>query len=105
MSTRTQTLTGRPADDAQLEAIEEMVMTRLRHMLGGLSYVPDELSYIVDEVTIARFNQIGSEGTSSHSVEGESMSWADDLFAPYMDDIETWRQREGDGGRMRVKFI
>lgn len=41
---------------------------RLRFLLGGLE-PPEEMNYIILDVSIIRFNRIGSEGLSSHSVE------------------------------------
>ena len=37
------------------------------------------------EAAVRRFNRIGSEGTSSHTVDGESMTWAEDDFALFND--------------------
>ena len=45
--------------------------------------VPDKLSYIIVEVVVKRFNKLGSEGLSSQSVEGLSMSFDLDDFAVY----------------------
>lgn len=97
-----------PTEQVQdkVETIMEMTEQRLMLMLG-LSIIPDALSFVVVEVTIARYNRIGSEGTSSHSVSNESMSWSDDDFAPYKDDIQTWlnAQAEPTTTRGRVRFI
>ena len=51
--------------------------------------IPDELSWIVFEIAIARYNMIGSEGIKSESSNGISMSYKDDLvgqFKVYLDD-------------------
>lgn len=97
-----------PTEDIQnkVETIMEMTEQRLMLMLG-LSLVPEALSYIVVEVTVARYNRIGSEGTVSHSVANESMSWSDDDFAPYKDDIQAWlnAQEDPSTNRGRVRFI
>ena len=55
---------------------------RLKALLGGVE-PPDELSYIVLDVSVIRFNRIGSEGLASHTVEGESQSWDSDDFSGY----------------------
>lgn len=92
----------------KLETIIGMTEQRLAFLLGiPVNGIPTELSYIVVEVTIARFNRIGSEGVSSHTVQGESLSWTDDDFKPYMDDIQEWlnAQDEVNTTRGRVKFI
>ena len=62
---------------------------RLKFLLGGLD-PPDEMDYIVLDVSIIRYNRLGSEGLSSHSVEGESLSWSDNDFSGYMDDINAY---------------
>lgn len=92
----------------RIETIIGMTEQRLAFLLGiPVNGIPTELSYIVIEVTIARFNRIGSEGVSSHTVQGESLSWTDDDFKPYMDDIQEWlnAQDEVNTTRGRIKFI
>lgn len=90
----------------KVETIMELTEQRLALMLGQ-SVIPEALSFIVVEVTISRFNRIGSEGVSSHSVQGESLTWTDDDFKPYLDDIQTWLNAQEDPNttRGRIKFI
>lgn len=45
--------------------------------------IPEELSYIIVEVMVKRFNRLGSEGMSSQTVEGLNMSFELDDFAEY----------------------
>lgn len=75
--------------DSRLELIIRLTSSRLQVLLGGAN-VPESLEYIVTEVSIIRFNKIGSEGLSAHSVEGESLSFSDDDFAAYKDEIRTF---------------
>ena len=92
----------------KLETIIGMTEQRLAFLLGlPVNGIPTELSYIVVEVSIARFNRIGSEGVASHTVQGESLTWSDDDFKPYMDDIQEWlnAQDEVNTTRGRVRFI
>lgn len=88
----------------KVEAIMEMTEQRLMLMLGQSS-IPEALSFVVVEVTIARFNRIGSEGTSSHSVSNESMTWSDDDFKPYKSDIQAWLNAQEDTTQGKVRFI
>lgn len=90
----------------KVETIMELTKQRLGLMLGQ-SIIPEALSFVVIEVTIARYNRIGSEGVSSHSVQGESMTWSDDDFKPYKDDIQAWLDAQEDPSttRGRVRFI
>ena len=97
-------LTGNTAD-SQLNTIINIVGARIRNRLEGIEEIPEELEYIVTEVTVARYNQIGSEGTSSHTVAQESMSWSDDLLAPYMDDLQDYLTRQETARRGRLRFL
>ena len=62
--------------------------------------------HIVTEVSIIRFNRIGSEGLSSHTVEGESLNFSGDDFMPYESDIQAWiDENKGTSRRGRIRFI
>lgn len=91
--------------EEQREAIQQLTEGRLKWKLGGIDSVPPELSFIVTEVSIARFNRIGSEGLSGHTVDGEAMSWSDDDFAPYETDIQDYRERQEGNDRGVVMFL
>lgn len=88
--------------DELLETIVTLTESRLKTLLG-VKTVPSELDYITTEVSVARFNKIGSEGVTNHTVEGESMSFSNNDFEPYVDDIEAWRfsHKEQKVGRLR----
>lgn len=90
----------------RVETIMELTEQRLMLMLGQ-TVIPEALSYIVIEVTISRFNRIGSEGLSSHSVQSENMTWTDSDFKPYLNDIQAWldAQEDQSANRGRVRFI
>lgn len=98
-------------DEALEEKINNIISlteSRLKNLLGGASSIPDALGYIVVEVSIRRYNRIGSEGLASHTVEGETMTWPDDDFTPYNDDIQAWldaNPEEAETSRGRVRFI
>ena len=77
---------------------------RLRFLLGGLE-PPEEMNYIILDVSIMRFNRIGSEGLSSHSVEGESLSWSENDFAAYMDDIQAYLDGKKESKKGKVRFL
>ena len=88
----------------QLKDIIGDVEAQLCVKLGGVENVPDKLAYIVVAVSVKQYNRIGSEGASSHTVEGETLSWNDNPFAEFEEDIISWRdtyQRR----RPRIKFI
>ena len=102
VSERVKILIGPATMDEKLEAIRTLVEERLLASIGGGEWIPGELKYIVDEVSIARFNMIGSEGTHQHDIEGELMRWDDnDLFAPYEADIARYLARTSGTGKVR----
>lgn len=76
--------------DEKLEWILSTTRSRLKVLLGGID-PGDDLDYIVIEVSIIRYNRIGSEGTQSHTVEGESTSFLSSDFDAYMDDIQAYK--------------
>lgn len=79
--------------DELLEDIIDLVEAQLKNRLGGVDSIPENLEYIVTNVVLARFNQIGDEGKNSMTVEGESASWLTDLFAPFEEDIQRYLDR------------
>lgn len=89
--------------DAKLAVIIELVTARLQMLLGGIT-PPESMSHIIVEVTVIRYNRIGSEGLTSHTVEGESMSFADD-FAGFADEIQAFLESQENGTRGRLRFI
>ena len=87
-----------------INRIAYMTEQRLKVLISS-EEVPYELSYIVVEVSVARFNRIGSEGLSSHNVEGEQMTWSNDDFKSYTKDIETYLKNKSNSTQGRVRFI
>lgn len=96
--------------DAQQETIEKIAANsaaRLLIKLKGLAKeVPDELGYIVLEVSIKRFNRLKNEGMASYGQEGESITYSDDDFAEFADDIADWiSANDVHHGKSGVSFI
>ena len=90
--------------DALLQTIINITTSRLKVLLG-VQTVPEELSYIITEIAVVRYNRIGSEGLSSHSVEGESQSWSDTDFAPSQEEIDAYKAAQQTPARGRVRFL
>ena len=90
--------------DTLLQTIISITTSRLKVLLG-VQTVPEELSYIITEIAVVRYNRIGSEGLSSHSVEGESQSWSDTDFAPYQKEIDAYKAAQQTPVRGRVRFL
>lgn len=90
--------------DELLTLIISTATARLKGLLGGME-PPADLDHIVLEVSISRFNRIGSEGLASHTVEGESLSFADDDFAPFGDEIEAYLAANSETALGKVRFL
>ena len=52
------------------------------------SEMPKELEFVLIELSVQRFNRIGSEGIASESIDGKSVSYDDDFtgYKHYLDD-------------------
>ena len=90
--------------DVKLMLILSQTTARLKLLLGGID-PPDEMDHIILDVAIMRFNRIGSEGLSSHSAEGETLSFTDSDFAGFMSEIQAWLNTQKDSKRGKVRFI
>ena len=91
--------------DEKLSLILESVQSRLKLLLGGTD-PPHEMEHIVIEVAIIRYNRIGSEGLTSHNVEGETQSYASaNDFAPFMDEIKAYLEMQKDAKRGKLRFL
>src|SRR5699024_1542756 len=92
--------------DDILDIIIENVSSHLSALLG--KDIPTHLDFIEEEITIRRFNRIGTEGMKSETVEGHSISFYDlkDEFDPYQDIIDNEKDDDtGEARRGRAMFI
>lgn len=90
--------------DRKLNLILQTAAARLKNLLGGIE-PPESLSHVILEVSVIRFNRIGSEGLSSHSVEGESLSFADSDFSGFADEIQAFLESQESGVRGKLRFL
>ncbi|WP_179601009.1 phage head-tail connector protein [Neobacillus driksii] len=66
-----------------------------------LSEVPAELSFVTESVVVAKYNQLGSEGYSSESIEGLAITYHDDVFRLYMPYLDQYSDTRG-ANRLRM---
>lgn len=90
--------------DARLNLILSTTQARLKVLLGGAD-PPPEMEHIVLEAAVSRYNRIGSEGLSGHTVEGESQQWADGDFDAFADEIQAFLGAQAGGSRGKVRFL
>lgn len=92
--------------DDLLRQIVRLIEAQLKNRLGGVDEIPDELEYVITNCALARFNQIGSEGTTSHWVGEEKQEWIADIFAPYEKDIQAYLDKKNDtSDGMHIRFF
>lgn len=90
--------------DELLKLLISLAIMRLTVLLGGLEPT-EELDYVVLGVCTKKYNRVGSEGLSSHTVEGESMTFTENDFAEYAEDIEIWLSKQKESTRGKVRFL
>ena len=95
---------GIDGEDKRLTLIVADVTAQLKNRLGGI-YPPESLDYIIRGVSISRYNKIGSEGLTSHTVEGESMTFAASDFDEYADDIQAFLETQKESAKGKVRFL
>lgn len=85
---------------------EAQLLHRLQRSKPEITSIPPVLTYIVDELTIARFNRIGSEGISKEEMDGHSATYQDESIslAAYEADIVAYLTPES-GVSGGFKFI
>ena len=96
--------------DARVDVIysktEQRLLSRLKRSLPELTAVPNDLDYIVDEVAIARFNRIGSEGMASESMDGHSATYDSSDFNAFERDIVDYINAHAPGVKKgKVRFL
>lgn len=86
------------SQDVRLNQILSIESSRLKNKLHkkASEQIPDELNYILIEVSIRRFNLLKNEGMTTYSQEGESFGLKNDEFEDFLDDIENWLADEED---------
>lgn len=95
-------ITGVEGQDSTLTAIITLMESRIK-ALTGQTTVPAELSYIVVEASISRFNRVSDEGKTSATENEVSAAWQTDDLAPFKADIADWvaKNKAETGGVVR----
>ena len=76
------TLLGVTDNDELIHEITELTKSKILNYINETE-LPNELEFALIELSIKRFNRIGSEGFSSESVDGRIMSYEGSEFEGY----------------------
>lgn len=91
--------------DKLLALIKEETESRLLSYMnqdgGVLKNVPDDLSWIVRELVIRRYNRIGDEGKKSSTESDVTATWDTDDLAEYIIYLDKHRKKIGGNGVAR----
>lgn len=92
------TYLGIPEDKTDFDGVLKLIIDntelQLKVKLGlfdDFAQVPYELSYIPLQVEVKRFNRLKNEGMTSFTQEGESITFNDNDFDEFQDDISAWK--------------
>jgi|SRR5690625_440283 len=100
-------------DDMQDDILDILMSNVQSHLLGlfkkadkEIEGIPSEAEYIIFEITVRRYNRIGSEGLKSELVEGHRIDFYDlkDEFDPYLDIIDSYKKDDSSSRRGKVMF-
>lgn len=96
--------------NAEAAILEELLITatdRIKLKLGVEDF-PLLLNSLLVEITVKMFRRIYYEGISSESADTLKVSFFEDIFAEYQDDIAGYKklidEREG-SNKLKVRFI
>ena len=84
---RVKTLLGITDNDELIYEIAEITKEKILNYINEKE-LPGELEFILIELSIQRYNRIGSEGIASESVDGKSVSYESDFdgYKYYLDE-------------------
>ena len=84
---RMKVLIGITDNDEQLNEILDINKSKILNYINEAE-LPLELEFVLIELSIQRYNKIGSEGVSSESIDGRTTSYEDDFesYKQYLDD-------------------
>ena len=84
---RIKTLLNIEGNENLIYEITELTKSKILNYINE-EELPLELEFVLVELTIQRYNRIGSEGIASESVDGKSVSYEDifENYKPYLDD-------------------
>lgn len=95
------------AEETNLTLLTELAQIQtdiLSEKLGGAE-VPQSLTFIIVETTIARYRRVGAEGLSSKQIDVISNKYSENLFEPYKDIIADYATKLGMKPKRIVRVI
>ena len=84
---RIKTLLNTEGNEELITEIVNITEAKILNYINATE-MPYELEFVLIELSVQRFNRIGSEGIASESIDGKSVSYDDDFvgYKHYLDD-------------------
>ena len=84
---RIKTLLNTEGNENLIYEIVNITESKILNYINA-SEMPIELEFVLIELSVQRFNRIGSEGIASENIDGKSVSYDDDFtgYKHYLDD-------------------
>ena len=97
---RVETLLGVFDNSNLVNEIIELTKEKILNYINE-DELPKELEFVLVELSIQRYNRIGSEGIASESVDGKSVSYEDD-FENYKQDLKDYMNKKNNSRGFRL---
>ena len=97
---RVKILLGISENDELVHEIIELTKDKILNYINKTE-LPYELEFVLVELAIKRYNRIGSEGISSESIDGKSVSYEDD-FESYKHHLDDYMIRNSNSKGFRL---
>ena len=97
---RVETLLGVFNNSNLVNEIIELTKEKILNYINE-DELPRELEFVLVELSIQRYNRIGSEGIASESVDGKSVSYEDD-FENYKQDLKNYMNKKNNSRGFRL---
>ena len=92
-------------DDTQDELLSVLCTNAMNsiNVYLGVSELPNELSFVVDELVVARYRKLGAEGIDTEKIDVLSTKYTADNLKPYYAILDEYKSNHGlSGKRLRM---
>lgn len=96
-----------PSSDDLLNLVVKRTKQRLLAKIkkGPDETVPNQLEYILFEVSVRRFNRINNEGMKSYSEDGENVTFNEDDFTGFENEISNYLSEQNESQMPTARFL
>ena len=82
---------------------KQRLLTKIKK--GPDETVPNQLEYILFEVSVRRFNRLNNEGMKSYSEDGENVTFNEDDFTGFENEISNYLSDQNESQMPTARFL